>query len=313
MRGTLAAGLLAVTLAACDSSTAPINRDPEAARLVFDDIPRFWHAFDEIANPVDTTPLRKRYLDSATIGLRDFTALRWKNSATLTQMVWGARNYYASVKPATLTLSSTVEPEVRAAMRALAQRYADAVFPDVYFCVGGMSTGGTISEHGLLIGVELFSDGPSAVHSELSAWQLSVIRPPSVLPAIVAHELTHYQQKVHNGTLLAKSILEGSADFVGELLTGSTINEPIHVYGDAHEAELWSEFKLVMNGNNTSQWLYNGGVASSRPADLGYYIGYKITEAYWNTKTDKIAALKDILTVTDFPAFLAASGYNGGQ
>jgi len=274
------AAALAVTLAAivivqpaCESSTAPVtNKDPESARLVFDDLPRFWRAFDEIHSFADTM-----------------------------------------IRPTTLGLSQTIQSDVRTAMRSFAQLYPDAVFPDVYFCLGAMATGGTIGQHGLFIGVELFTDGPTSPHSELNPWQLSVIRPPSLLPAIVAHEVTHYQQKVHGGTLLAQSILEGSADFVSELVTGMTVNAPIHEYGNAHEMELWNEFKQAMNGSDVSQWLYNGGsvTSTSRPADLGYFIGYQITKAYWGAHADKSVALRDILTVTNFPAFLAASAYAG--
>jgi len=274
------AAALAVTLAAivivqpaCESSTAPVtNKDPESARLVFDDLPRFWRAFDEIHSFADTM-----------------------------------------IRPTTLGLSQTIQSDVRTAMRSFAQLYPDAVFPDVYFCLGAMATGGTIGQHGLFIGVELFTDGATSPHSELSPWQLSVIRPPSLLPAIVAHEVTHYQQKVHGGTLLAQSILEGSADFVSELVTGMTVNAPIHEYGNAHEMELWNEFKQAMNGSDVSQWLYNGGsvTSTSRPADLGYFIGYQITKAYWGAHADKSASLRDILTVTNFPAFLAASAYAG--
>jgi len=274
------AAALAVTLAAivivqpaCESSTAPVtNKDPESARLVFDDLPRFWRAFDEIHSFADTM-----------------------------------------IRPTTLGLSQTIQSDVRTAMRSFAQLYPDAVFPDVYFCLGAMATGGTIGQHGLFIGVELFTDGATSPHSELSPWQLSVIRPPSLLPAIVAHEVTHYQQKVHGGTLLAQSILEGSADFVSELVTGMTVNAPIHEYGNAHEMELWNEFKQAMNGSDVSQWLYNGGsvTSTSRPANLGYFIGYQITKAYWGAHADKSASLRDILTVTNFPAFLAASAYVG--
>jgi len=40
-----------------------------------------------------------------------------------------------------------------------------------------------------------------------------------------------------------------------------------------------------------------GGRSTERPADLGYYIGYKITEDYFNKSTDKENALKTILKI----------------
>ena len=99
---------------------------------------------------------------------------------------------------------------------------------------------------------------------------------------------------------------------MGELLSGKTINDHLRVYGDAHEAELWRSFSMAMNGSDLSLWLYNGGAASGtdgRPADLGYYVGARITAAYFDKQTNKKQALRDILTIRDFGQFLNARGY----
>ncbi|TMI66321.1 MAG: hypothetical protein E6H07_10615 [Bacteroidetes bacterium] len=49
----------------------------------------------------------------------------------------------------------------------------------------------------------------------------------------------------------------------------------------------------------------------SRPKDLGYWMGYKITKAYYTKATDKTKAIQEILNIKDFTSFLADSGYNG--
>jgi len=289
------------------------NTNPETARIISEDIPRFWTAFDKMTAASDTLPLRVDYLDRGTGGLKDFTNLRWKNARTLAAMIWPIRAYYASVRQNTLSVT-TLEPQLRRAYRMLDSLYDDAVFPDVYLAIGGMSTGGTTSDRGLLIGTELFTRAPESPVSVLSPWGQSVVKAVDILPAIVAHELTHYEQRysASTSTLLAQSIKEGSADFVSELLTGRTINEGIIAYGNAHEAELWREFSAAMKGSDYSKWLYNGGsvtASSSRPADLGYYVGYRITQAYYSRQSDKRRALKEILQIGDFQKFLTASGY----
>jgi hypothetical protein len=43
---------------------------------------------------------------------------------------------------------------------------------------------------------------------------------------------------------------------------------------------------------------------------LFYYVGYKIVESYYNRAKDKKQAVKDILDIKDFNAFLNASGYD---
>ena len=132
------------------------------------------------------------------------------------------------------------------------------------------------------------------------------------IPTIVAHELIHYQQKYPlqlKRSLLSMAINEGAADFVGEKLCGATINDHIHAYGDEHEAELWAAFSTEMYDTETGDWLYNGQPANGQPADMGYYIGYRICEAYFEQQDEPRAAIKDILEIHDFEDFLRESGY----
>jgi hypothetical protein len=314
MRAAPLVFIAAVLLAGCRSVTGgDAAGTPASARLVTDDIPRFWAAFDAMQSSTDTLPLRRDYLDRGTTGLKDFTSLRWKDAKTLAAMVWPRREYYRSVRANTLTVAS-LEPEIRRIYRMLDTLYADAVFPDVYFAIGGMGTGGTTSDHGLLIGTELFARAADSPMNVLTPWQQTVVRSIDILPAIVAHELTHYQQRYRTAatTLLGESIREGGADFVSELLTGRTINEHLYAYGAAHEREIWLDFSDEMNGSDHSRWLYNGGTVTAttdRPADLGYWVGYRITQAYYQRQTDKRQALRDIFTIRDVTEFLTASGY----
>ncbi|MCH8290967.1 hypothetical protein IH992_07705 [Candidatus Poribacteria bacterium] len=136
-------------------------------------------------------------------------------------------------------------------------------------------------------------------------------RPIELLPGIVAHELIHAQQRSRGSDekLLAQSIIEGSADFIGEIISEQNFDSHLKVYGDAREPELWEAFKREMHDKNVSNWLYNAASAKDRPADLGYYIGYKICESYYNRAKNKKRAIEDILTIKDFDRFLEESRY----
>lgn len=185
-----------------------------------------------------------------------------------------------------------MERAIRAPFYALEFLYPEAVFPTVYFVVGRLNSGGTISDQGLLIGAEMYRDTEG-------------------LPHIVAHELIHFQQLPLPDsvrTLLAQSIREGSADFIGELISGKHINTQAHEYGRAHEEELWIEFQDNMAGRDLSAWLYRDP-PGERPADLGYFMGYQITQAYYTRSSDKAAAIREIIGVRDFEQFLLESGY----
>ena len=64
-----------------------------------------------------------------------------------------------------------------------------------------------------------------------------------------------------------------------------------------------------MNGTDLNRWMYNGFKSKDRPGDLGYYMGYKISWSYYNNAKDKREAVRDVLNIKDFPAFLEKSRY----
>lgn len=224
------------------------------------------------------------------------------------------RAYYDAIRPNTLALDTAraIKDSIRASFRRLSALYSEAKFADVYFLIGRMNSGGTTGQSGLLIGTEINARDASTPVSELSSWERAVTGQIKDLPHIVAHEMIHTLQGPRTGprTLLVSAINEGSADFLAELISGKHIINPAYTYGDAHERELWTEFRAAMDSTNTSAWMYQGDRAPpGKPADLGYWMGYKISKAYYDQATDKHAAVKEILLHTDSKAFLAASGY----
>ena len=53
--------------------------------------------------------------------------------------------------------------------------------------------------------------------------------------------------------------------------------------------------------------LYGTSGKDDRPNDLGYWIGYKIIEAYFNKQTDKHKAITEIINIKDPLLFLKES------
>lgn len=295
-----------------DQNDQKPSGDPDAARLVTSDIQNFWRAFDLAKPETQVEVFEHEYFKPGSIGLNDFIKLRLKDAKSLSVRVSRFRKYYESARASTLRIES-MQPKIRSSFYALKYLYPEAVFPDVYFVIGMLSTGGTTSGRALLIGAEMYGRTANTPEDVLSDWLKQVLAPVENVPTIVAHELIHFQQKSplqqRLGTLLGQSINEGSADFIAELISGGNINTHLFTYGDPREKQLWQEFKSEMNGKDTKKWLYNGNSAKDRPADLGYYIGYKITEAYYKQATDKRQAIKAILEIKDFQQFLKDSGY----
>ena len=302
---------LEARVVANEAAFRSIHSDPGRTAFSTSDIARFWSVYDRLGPSPDPADLLQRdYLDKGTPGLQDFTVLRIGSGKKLLKAIQGHKAYFDAIRPNTLGLER-LEPQVRAAFRNLKAIYPEATFPDVYLTVGAMNSGGTTSSHGLLLGVELFGCGPGVPTGELDPWLVSVVKGPEELPKIIAHELIHFQQPGDgNRTLLAECLREGSADFLGELISGGLFNTGIRTYGMAHEAELWKAFKAEMDGEDHSHWMYQGKVVDGRPADLGYFVGYRITQAYYAKAKDKRQAVKDIIELKDPKALLAASGYD---
>jgi len=191
---------------------------------------------------------------------------------------------------------------VKAIYAAMKYWYPESKFPPIYFVVGTFNAGGTASEDGLILGAEMLKDLDR-------------------LPGLAAHELVHCLQKIEgDNNLLKQSIQEGSADFIGELISGENINSIQFNYGNQNEEKLCKEFVLKMSQEEKkdyTDWLYgrtsgkddDTSDKDNRPHDLGYWMGYKITEAYFNKQEDKHQAVHNIINIKDPVKFSKESGY----
>lgn len=282
------------------------NTDPLATQLVTEDLDRFWQALDKAGPHVEASVLQAEYLKPGTRGLQGFIKGRIQSADNLAAVIRSHQAYYTSLKPS-LDKIAGMQDTIRQSLAALKTLYPKAVFPPVYFVVGALNSGGTTSGQALIIGAELYGRTDQTPTHELNDWLQTVIKPVEEVPHIVAHELIHVQQTYDGGSLLAACIKEGAADFLAELISGRHINQHVHEFANPREAELWAEFQQRMHGKDYTGWLYSN--SPGRPNDLGYWMGYKITKAYYDKQPNKQAAVQDILNIKNFDRFLEASGY----
>jgi len=312
--------LVLFLLANTSAQTPEPNHDPMKARLITSDIPNFWRVFDKARLKDAADLFQHEYIDVGSPGLQAFLQGRIVNGRALAATVALCPRYYAAIRESTLAFDQ--KPEIKEAIqksfRRLKEIYPEAIFPDVYFVIGRMNSAGTTGGgKALVIGVEMNARDESTPIDELNSWERAVIGKIEHLPHIVAHELIHIQQRQANPlrettgkeTLLAQALAEGGADFLGEMISGGIINRVQRAYGDEHEQALWTEFSAERNGTDSSHWLYEGDKANGRPADMGYYEGFKICEAFYKRSSDKREAIRRILVISDPDAFLKESGY----
>lgn len=277
------------------------STNPDSVTFHTEDIHTFWKVFDETTPKFDPKIFQKEYIDAGSEGLKGFIKFRIEDGKNLSKTIKSNLNYYQSIRESSFIIDEKKE-RFYECFRNLKKIYSKAVFPDVYFVIGVKNTGGTTFNGGLIIGAEMYGK-----QTETFTPRIDI----DYIDEVVAHELVHFQQNyVKNNTLLAQCIREGSADFVCELIAGTHSNNKIYEYGNAHTKELWEEFLKAKDNTTWQPWLY-GSKDQSRPKDLGYWMGYKITQAYYNKMVDKEKAIDDILNITDFNNFFEKSGYSG--
>ena len=288
-RNVIVIFLLAICLSKSYGQTTFTNKVEDAV-FVKSDIVNFWKAFDLIEK--EKNPFTE-YLETGSIGLKDFIPYRIESPKNLLKTVKSRMQDYKSVRAKSDSLQF-LEDTIRQYYKIFKEINPEAVFPPVYFVIGAFNAGGGVTDNGLIIGVEVAKDDfPNIVY-------------------FVIHELVHFNQKysvrpIGKATLLEKSIVEGSADFFSSL----TMKRDYKVeYAETHLDELCKEFVGIMNETKYYGWLYGSkGKKEGRPNDLGYWMGYKITEAYYLNSADKNKAIYDILNIKDFEAFMKNSGF----
>jgi hypothetical protein len=287
------------------------------------DIDHFWQAFDHLKNckthSDSVASFQKMYLDRATNGLLEFMKVRDFSAEKFVTAVSHLPGFFKSVRKNTYELKRAV-PAIDSIFQNFKSLYPNFKPFKVCFAVGLVNTGGTVSDNFVLIGSEVSASTKDVEISEFRNITFAQVltsggNVSQKIKNIVSHECVHTQQKTPVNKdavpceLLYKVMKEGFCDFIGELLVGSQINLVAHEYGDLHEKELWTTLKGEMCSGDISNWLYNYGTAKDKPADLGYYMGYRIAKAYYENAIDKKQAIADMIEMNDPITFLEKSQY----
>jgi hypothetical protein len=225
--------------------------------------------------------------------------------------------FYNSLRKNTFEVKKS-EQTIEAVFAKFKEIYPNFKPFKVCFAMGIMNTGWTISNNFVLIGTEITT---STKQMDLSEFENNEYRKTfegseemlSKIKSLVAHECVHTQQaKSIDPTaikceLLYRALREGSADFIAELVSGK---EKINEYGDKNEKQIWADFKNELCHESSNNWLYNYSTVKDKPADLGYFVGYKIAKEYYNNSSDKKQAVNDIIDMKNPIRFLELSKYD---
>ncbi len=289
------------------------------------DIDNFWIAYDSVKTTIDTTKqkefIQTIYLDKATSGLKDFIIARKHSAKRHIDNILQNPKFWVSLRPHTLQIKFHTK-EIENIMLKFKKLYPSFKQPDVFFTIGCLNSGGTTTANKILIGSEIAASDSTVDASEVGSWLRGVFKLNTSVVSLVAHEVGHTQQKGGDSeddgksNLLGYCIKEGACDFIAELLLDKPVQSPYMTYGKMNEKLLWVLFQKDMYGQETKDWLYNGGQAQNGKADLGYFTGYVICKSYYQNSKNKTKALKQIIeldyTKESIAKFLKKSQYNGG-
>jgi hypothetical protein len=305
------------------SACGPVRAD---AVIQTEDIGRFWTAFDSLANArsrADSVDVIQRlYIDQASENFNAFIEARNFTAEEYVSVIRRAPKFWTSIRPLTERIAGRAG-EIEAILDTMAVILPGFRRPDVCFAIGCLRTGGTTNRQLILIGAEIAAADSTVNTTELNAWLQAIMGQTGDIVAMVAHEAVHTRQrgfpfdeifsllKHKKLSLLNQSIGEGTADFIPRRFLGLTINAPVHAYGAAHHAALWCAFSNAMDTSRFEygDWLYGGSRTTGRPADLGYYIGCRISEAFYDQASNKTRALKTLLRRGQYKKVYRRSGF----
>ena len=285
--------------------------DPLKVQIITTDIDNFWKAYDmaEKDTAIRAAIYKKYYLDAGTPGLQDYWSTKIRNMNSFVKDHDARKKFYAAIRPVTLKVKDQQQQIMKYFIR-LKELYPETRFPNIYFVIGNLTSGGTASGNGLLIGTEMSSKAPGIPLEELATWEIHSVSDFNTIPLMVIHEMIHFQQgsMADDTTLLKAAIGEGMANFLG-LLAADTITEGrLDEFAKGKEKTIWEGFKKEMYQNKIDNWLYNGDHETpDRPADLGYWMGQQICKAYYDNANDKKKAIYEMLHIKDYRKFVEDS------
>ena len=262
----------------------------------------------------DTSIFHDEYISKFPDHLSSIQRNRVQGSKNLVLKILSHKEYFNSILKNLSEIEKT-KPQLEEAYKKLIDLYPKAMLPDVHFIVGRLGFGGTITRAGLVIGLEMYSIDKNTPLHELDDWEKTVVKSNENISYIIAHELIHFQQNLPPATkLLDRAIMEGSADFLGELISSGHVNEFTFDWAKSRKEILKEEFLDLKDDIDHTGWFAkNLEDKSNRPADLGYWIGYEITKSYYSKKENKLEAIQKILNIKDYESFVKESEFFGAS
>lgn len=301
LRSSLARGAALLAVAAAPLVYA---REEAAPLIVTTDAERFYALYDDAAGQPTADTLQRDYLDRGSAGLLHLAKLRRVSGASIAAAIKAKPDIYRDAR-ACLKVLPRVKSRTAAAMTRLKELYPAAHFPTITIAVSHTKPVGIGDADGVQIALEA-----------LCATRYMNPDHENRFVHVLAHEFAHSQQKglvavKETPTVLEQALLEGGAEFIAELISGSPGNLGPFAQAAGRELDIETRFQREMTQTDISEWFFNG--SNEKTGDLGYWVGYRIVKSYYLRAPDKAKALDRIFRIDDASDSLAESGWRPGM
>ena len=278
-------------------------REPKEAALIYSDLAHFMDAYKALETNNDTIQvLQTLYFERGSNGLKEFVNRHQLTPERLKEAMQAYPERYALIPDFISNIA-----EIEALYSNLMERYHEVlpttIYAPTYLLVGANRGIGQASQVGQLITVTRVVDDRNKMQK------------------LMTHELTHFQQAMTMGgqkyvslytapnNMLGMCLREGGAEFFTSLVLGGITQDKALKYIENDENQLKEQFLTDLDTQDKKFWLWDSIDQKSYPKLMGYAMGYKICNHYYETATDKRLAIEQILKMEDPDAFLKSSGY----
>jgi hypothetical protein len=298
----LAHGAILGTLISGTAWSAPAS----GVEIQTEDVTRFYKVYDDASGHPTAAQIQQYYLDPGSEGLHHLMKVRNVTAERIAEAIRTQPDLYTSARTCLAALPR-VRDRLNAAFQKLLILYPEAQKPPVTIAVG----------RGRPLAISGPGDGVQIGLEAMCAPNASFLNPKvdDRFVHVIAHEYIHSQQdrtlsNEEHPTVLERSLLEGAAEFMGELISGDVAYGAFRASTAGHEKEIEARFANDVDKTDLSDWVDN--TTPKKLGDLGYWVGYRIVKAYYQRALEKHAAIREIIGIADAHGFLAKSGWYPG-
>lgn len=293
---------------ACLALSCAVRSAPSATiEIQTEDVERFFRLYDAAGGRPTAEQLQRDYLDPGTAGLHHLARVRNVTGERIARTLGAEPELYRNARSCMAALPR-IRERLEATFDKLLALYPEAQKPPVTILVGrGRPVAIAGPGDGVQIGLEAMCSAIATRFFDANVDDRFV--------RVIAHEYIHAQQAPtlannERPSVLERSLVEGVAEFVGELISGGVSLVALSASATGRETEIETRFAADVDKTDLSDWVDN--TTAESVGQLGYWVGYRIAKAFHQHAPDKRAAIREMIRMTDPRELLAKSGWYPG-